>query len=528
MSESNNNIPLRITQLEKASDYEEGSVFAIAQAGKGTKQISTNTPTPPHKRLMSDFNMNMGFLEISNPTTGFIDKNGDINSSVIYWTYTTVRLEDINATYFANGFSWYGNVKPFVFITDTNKIIYPEVDGGSTPLYYDYISFNIYESGTLYLNRYGTSKIINAYKKTIISEKSSARGFEKLTAFHSEMINTLYLTKNENISYDEKLTGYLLDGDTGKPKFFESDVNSPYIVEKYSINAFDTYHIKSSHWYGNAIFSIFDEDDRLLYKENAAGGGTYTSYDDDYSMPFNASYCYISYVKSHAVGTIVQVLPQISTENKKYLGKKWIAFGDSLTSFATLGADPNYVNYLTDILGFTTYNKGVGGTGYWKGHSSDQAFYQRAGAFTEDADIITILGSFNDLGTEEGVSGAGILGNYTDNTTATVCGCINQTLDALMSMYPSAILGIVAPTPWSNSHDSTACETYVSKLKQIADYRSIPFLDLYHSSNIRPWDETFRALFMRNSDDGAHPNSEGHKRIAVQFIDFINKIFYSY
>lgn len=40
MSESNNNIPMRITQLEEATEYEEGMYYAVAKAGRGTKKIS--------------------------------------------------------------------------------------------------------------------------------------------------------------------------------------------------------------------------------------------------------------------------------------------------------------------------------------------------------------------------------------------------------------------------------------------------------------------------------------------------------
>lgn len=481
--------------------------------------------------IKNNFNYDRNYLDFSAPQTGYIDKNGDVNTSATSWTYKSVHLTDTTATYYANGYSWYGGVKPFIFISDNNVITYPEVsESYTTPHYYDYIKFKITESGTLYVNRYGTGEDINAYKNIVISEKSAKKGFDNLVSYHSEMINNLFVINNESINYDERLIGYVLDNTTGKPILFESDPNSPYIVEKYIINAFDDYYINSSHRYGNGIFSVFDSNDKLLFKVNAESESTYTEYNSNYTMPFNASYCYLSYVSSHAAGSIVKRTPQIPTDGeKKYNGKKWVALGDSLTSKNTLGQDKDiYVDYVTNTLGFTTYNEGDGGTGYWKTHTNNTAFYQRVPNFTESADIITVFGSFNDLGTEGGVSGASIIGNYTDSTTSTICGCINATIDAIIDKYPNAIIGIVAPTPWSNSLGNSASESYVTKLKQIAEYRSIPFLDLYHSSNLRPWDASFRATYYRNADDGAHPNSEGHKRIAIQFMDFINKIFYPY
>ena len=45
MSESNNNIPMRITQLEEATAYEEGMYYVVAKAGSGTKKIPVNAMT---------------------------------------------------------------------------------------------------------------------------------------------------------------------------------------------------------------------------------------------------------------------------------------------------------------------------------------------------------------------------------------------------------------------------------------------------------------------------------------------------
>lgn len=208
-------------------------------------------------------------------------------------------------------------------------------------------------------------------------------------------------------------------------------------------------------------------------------------------------------------------------------GKTWMAIGDSLTAESTLGAGvKNYVNYVSERLNITAINKGVSGTGYWKGHTTNNAFYQRIPNYTEQADVITIFGSFNDLGVEDGISGGNIIGTYLDNTTETLGGCINKTLDNLIAKYPNALIGIVSPTPWSNSHESSNPESYVNLLRQIAEYRSIPFLDLSHSSNLHPWDASFRQLYYKTPDDGAHPNTNGHKRFSGFFANFVADIIY--
>lgn len=243
---------------------------------------------------------------------------------------------------------------------------------------------------------------------------------------------------------------------------------------------------------------------------------------DGVNFIINSSFC---------SGTISNIFTEYSgfeTKNSKFKEKKWIAVGDSLTDFSTLGSNvKNYVNYVSDKTGIEYINKGVSGTGYWKGHTSNSAFYQRVSEFTEDnVDVITIFGSFNDLGSESNIIGSTILGTYTDTTTDTVCGCMNKTIDALIEKYPNALLGIIAPTPWSNSRDYDIGKTYTDKLKQIAEYRNIPYLDLFHKSNLRPWDESFRALYYKTKYDGAHPNTDGHKRIASNVIKFLEEIIY--
>lgn len=58
MSESNNNIPMRITQLEEATAYEDGMYYAVAKAGAGTKKISCDMASPQINNLKTLLNIN--------------------------------------------------------------------------------------------------------------------------------------------------------------------------------------------------------------------------------------------------------------------------------------------------------------------------------------------------------------------------------------------------------------------------------------------------------------------------------------
>lgn len=192
-----------------------------------------------------------------------------------------------------------------------------------------------------------------------------------------------------------------------------------------------------------------------------------------------------------------------SPELEKWGGIKWVAFGDSLTE-SNYRATKNYHDYVHDWTGITVVNRGVSGSGYKELYSSSKAFYQRVRTQTDsDAGVITIFGSGNDLHRQNGVLKYEI-GDVTDTGTDTICGCINDTLDWLQQNFPLVPLGIVTPTPWrsqnqvpSNLDASNKMTEYCNKLIAICEMRGIPYLDLYHCSNLHPESNAFCGVAYR-------------------------------
>lgn len=185
-------------------------------------------------------------------------------------------------------------------------------------------------------------------------------------------------------------------------------------------------------------------------------------------------------------------------ESKNWSGLKWIAFGDSLTEH-NYRATKNYHDYIAEWTGIGVVNRGLSGSGYKELDSSNNAFYQRVQRQVEsDADIITFFGSGNDLHrNSQGTALKYPIGEVTDANTTTICGCINQTFDYMQANYPLMPLGVITPTPWrqynqipSNVSNNTMTE-YCEKLIEICRRRGIPYLDLYHCSNLHPESNSF-------------------------------------
>ena len=213
-----------------------------------------------------------------------------------------------------------------------------------------------------------------------------------------------------------------------------------------------------------------------------------------------------------------------------YTGKRWACFGDSLTqkdAAAISSGQLRYFDPVSEELGLSVINYGRATTGYANnGNVENGAYHLRMPNIVPDAfDFMTIMGSTNDIGplAQQTIQ----LGNYDDTGTTTVCGCINTTLDAYYALAPLKPIGMISMLPTyaygPNLIDTAVCESYVAAQKQICENRGIPFLDLYHSSGMRPWINDVKDALYLNSD-GIHPNNEGIKWFAPAIREFIKKL----
>lgn len=217
--------------------------------------------------------------------------------------------------------------------------------------------------------------------------------------------------------------------------------------------------------------------------------------------------------------------------SEEFEGIKWVGMGDSLTEKNTRSSK-HYYDYVVEQTGITFVNLGDSGTGYQARQDLDRAFYQRLENIPDDVDVFTIFGSFNDIAVSD--SSTIVFGTPSDTETTSICGCMNKTFDDFITAHPTVPLGVILPTPWKDLNPSTGsgiAVTYVSLLKDICRRKSIPVLDLFYESNIRPWyPEANEALFSKDTkfDDGTphgtHPNDKGHKLIASRVKEFLRSL----
>lgn len=327
-----------------------------------------------------------------------------------------------------------------------------------------------------------------------------------------------YKTTEESVSYPNVNSLLKIDGNlitvTGNYNVSDYIDCSTWLSLKYS----------GRQYYDGQGLVFYDENHAFIscFPNSKSGVHDYTNVVT--SVPTKAKY--IRVAQYGAMATHVYVSDELMPSNigYKWEGKKWCCLGDSLTEVNST-ASKRYHDYIAEATGITVVNLGVGGTGYMNGSSSgSNPFRARVDSIPIDSDVITIFGSFNDLGETRP------LGTETDTGTDTIGGCINTTLDAIFERIPLANLGIIAPTPWGSGmyplDTNTSGLSYVELLKTICKRRGIPFLDLFHCSLLRPWDADFRQLAYSNDLTGVHPDENGHKLIAPRFEAFLDSLLF--
>lgn len=214
-------------------------------------------------------------------------------------------------------------------------------------------------------------------------------------------------------------------------------------------------------------------------------------------------------------------------------GLKINFLGDSITEGSGVA---NVGNIYWQVFGRNTgaivRGYGIGGTriAIQKKPSAnprhDLDFQMRSKEMDKDADMIVVFGGTNDFG-----HGDAPLGCFTDRTPYTFYGACHTLFTDLISMYPHATIVIMTPlhrckedNPRGDApkeEDVAPLSTYVSIIKEVAEYYSLPLLDMWSMSGIQPNVPAIKEWFC---PDGLHPNDAGHAIMAKRLEGFLKSL----
>lgn len=205
------------------------------------------------------------------------------------------------------------------------------------------------------------------------------------------------------------------------------------------------------------------------------------------------------------------------------LKHKTILFlGDSITEgCAASSPDKIYHQLIKEKYGLrAAVNYGIGGTRIARQQTKsdpaiyDEDFCKRFPMMQSDADAIVVFGGTNDYG-----HGDAPIGTFNDRTVNTFYGACHVLMEGLMNKYIGKPIIFMTPLHrlLENSKIINGKETditlkdYVDAIKEVAQYYSLPVLDLYSESGLQPNVKSNCEYYF---SDGLHPNDNGHAHIA--------------
>lgn len=307
--------------------------------------------------------------------------------------------------------------------------------------------------------------------------------------------------------------------------------------EPIKVEPFEVYRISGCSAWNARLYEIIDAEGHLV---DYCSTEMSTNMSETIMIPENGSYLEINELLLNTQTTLEKA---ISVKEKLPLsGKTWTALGDSWTQLFS-DQKKSYVDDVAEIIGATAINSGGGGTGYIAGGPNNWNYQFYKHPVDANSDIVTVFGSFNDA-----YDGDFQFGQEGDTGTDTLWGALQHVLDHIYESAFGTQVGIISPGPWGaiNQHlssdlkmstlatfkDETVnsmsirdfAEQYVQILHDFAKLNSLPFLDLYHYSGLRPWDSDFINKYYHgtNDTDTTHPNADTMKQfIAPKIAKFI-------
>ena len=212
-------------------------------------------------------------------------------------------------------------------------------------------------------------------------------------------------------------------------------------------------------------------------------------------------------------------------------GTKINFLGDSITEGAgTSSHDKMFTMLIEREYGAICQNYGIGGTRIARQKTPteekwDRDFISRVPEMDNDADIVVVFGGTNDFG-----HGDAPLGTMSDRTPYTFYGALHCLYTALIEKYPGVPIVVLTPlhrwnedSPKGDNKPAPVgtLKEYVNIIREVAEYYSLPVLDLFKESGLQPKIPVIQQKYV---PDGLHPNDDGNAILAHKIARFLETL----
>ena len=179
-----------------------------------------------------------------------------------------------------------------------------------------------------------------------------------------------------------------------------------------------------------------------------------------------------------------------------------------------------FVALMGSKYGAVCRNYGIGGTRIARKTTPseiaihDKDYCGRYAEMDDDADMIFVFGGTNDFD-----HGDAPIGRPTDRTPYTFYGALHTLFTGLINKYPTSKICVITPLHrLVEENGNGKLIDFVKTVRQVAEFYSLPVLDLYANLGINPQVPVMQETYM---PDGLHPNDKGYEVIAEKVAAFI-------
>lgn len=153
------------------------------------------------------------------------------------------------------------------------------------------------------------------------------------------------------------------------------------------------------------------------------------------------------------------------------------------------------------------------------------SFCERFEQMDDDADVVVVFGGTNDYGHGD----AGI-GSFSDRTPETFYGACHYLFSGLIKKYIGKTIVIMTPLhrigetkipEEKETGDFGILKDYVNIIREVAEYYSLPVLDLFATSGLQPEIKEIQENYI---PDGLHPNDNGNAVISHKLKKFLEQL----
>lgn len=205
------------------------------------------------------------------------------------------------------------------------------------------------------------------------------------------------------------------------------------------------------------------------------------------------------------------MLSQISEDKHVFASiKEWNLMGDSITFGSGLtDATQLYHQVIKNKYGITTVNNYAhSGTSItYGGTRPEYSFCRIYGSMSDTADLITVFGGANDY--QDDIE----LGSFSDTVDTTFYGAMRILCEGLLNKYPDRLIFFFTPLKYKDTpnNNGTYLEEYVTAIKKVCSYYTIPVIDLFTTALLNPLVPIFKTNYFIDDGLWLHPNEKGHR-----------------